>query len=330
MRYMNRGKKKILVTGASGFLGSHICDALHEAGYDVHAFIRPSSSRQWLGHDRLTLHVANFNDSEALSKTLEGVDVVIHAAAALIGASDKELHEVNAGFTSWLAGIAVSQGVKKFVFVSSNSADGPTRTIFPKKESDEDFPLSPYGKSKKEAELELEKFKDRIKIINLRYVLMYGPRDRHVLRLFELVKSPIVPLVGTRPVYMSLLYATDAARAAVAAVEADVPSGSIYSVSDGLHYTHEMFYEFIATALGKKLRVVRIPVRLSSFITVFLVAGRRKDVSLTPREVSELRHRFRLVSIEKTIKDLKWQPKVPLHEGVVETVRWYKETGWLK
>lgn len=326
---MNRRKKKVLVTGASGFLGSHICEAAHEAGYEVHALIRNKSSREWLSHDWITIHVAELDDREFLHTILKGAYAVIHAAAVLHGSSDEELRKVNVEASKILARQAIKAKVQRFIFVSSNAAGGPSETLAPRKESDLDFPISPYGRSKKQAEEELSRFYDEIKIINLRYVVIYGPRDRHMLRLFKLINSPVVPVLGSKPIYLPIVYVKDAARAAIAALQADVDSGSTYYIADGMPYTFEIFYDFIAYALDKRLRLVRVPIWLAS-LGMWLVSGaRKKEIAFSAREVLGFRYRFRLISIERAVKELGWKPQVSAEEGLAKTVRWYRDKEWL-
>jgi nucleoside-diphosphate-sugar epimerase len=321
--------RKVLVTGASGFLGSHICEAAHEAGYEVHAIIRKTSSREWLNHDWITIHVAELDDPDSLLTILKGTYAVIHAAAALHGSSEEELSKVNVEASKMLAQQAVKAGVKRFIFISSNAVGGPSKTLTPRKESDPDFSISPYGRSKKRAEEELSKFSNEIKIINLRCVVIYGPRDRHMLRLFKLFNSPLVPVLGSKPIYLPIVYVKDAARAAIAALQADVASGSIYYISDGMPYTFEVFYDFIAHAFGKKLRIFRVPIWLASLVMWLIYGARKKEVAFSAREMRGFRHRFRLVSIERAVKELRWRPQFWAEDGLSETVRWYKDKGWL-
>lgn len=322
--------KKVVVTGASGFLGSHVCEAFYEAGYDVHALVRPQSSRRWLEHDWLTVHEGELNDRQALSAILKDTYAVVHAAAALIGASEEELEYTNVRLTRIIVEEAIGAGVRRFVYVSSESAGGPSLTCVPRKESDPDNPLLQYGKSKKRAEEALVSFHDKIRIVNLRYVLIYGPRDKHLVRLFSLIDSPLVPLMGRKPLYLGFVYIRDAARAALAACERDVPSGSTYQISDGVPYTFDTVYDFIAAALGRKLRFFRIPLWLAVIAVELVTLGRKLEMAVSPESVKEFCHRFRLVSNRKAREELGWEPQVTIFEGIRETVEWYRREGLLK
>lgn len=322
-------RKKIVVTGASGFLGSHICEALHEAGYQVHALLRETSSTRWLGHPWITVHRSDLFNQESLSGILEGADSVIHAAAALIGASPRELHRVNVEGSESLAHAAIKAEVKRFVFISSNAAGGPSDDLVPKADNSRDEPISPYGKSKKRAEQALGKLSREIEIIILRPVMIYGPRDGHLVRLFRLVDSPVVPLVDTKPIYMPIIYVKDCARAAVAAVAAEVESGSVYYVSDPCIQTLDTIYDHVSNALGRRLRLIRIPIWLASFLMWVIYGLKKKEVAFTPDSVREFSNRFRVVSSKPTIRELGWKPQVPAYQGFKKTVQWYRDQGWL-
>jgi len=321
--------KKVLVTGASGFLGSHICDSLYEAGYEVHALVRSTSSREWLENDWINIHVADLDDTDTLSNILKGIYAVIHAAAALHGAPDDVLEYVNVTCTRLLAEQAVKAGVKKFVFVSSNAATGPGMSISPKVVPGDDTPVSPYGASKKRAEKVLSGYQEKLKVTNLRYVVIYGPRDKHLLRLFKLVQSPVTPILGKYPIYMPSVYVKDGARAAVAALSVKVSSGSTYYISDGMPYTFETMYDMMAEAMGKKLRFIRIPIGLAAFFMGLFFGSRKTDVAFTAKNIRDFRNRFRMISPEKAIRELNWKPEVMAWDGFRETVQWYKNQGWL-
>ncbi len=322
--------KKVLVTGASGFLGSHICETLHDAGYEVHAVVRQSSSCAWLNHSWLKLYKGEFDDRTFLASILKGIEAVVHSAAELIGASDDELNKINVEATLVLAQESIKAGVKRFVFISSRDAGGFRKDAISKRESDPDTPYSSYGMSKKQAEIRLDELKDKITIINLRPVLIYGPRDRHFLRLFKLIKKmPLSPIIGMKPVYMPLVFVRDVAGAVLSSLASSVASGSSYYISDGMPLTLELIYRRIASSFGKKPNIVRVPAWVAAFIVGLFYGSRTKEIAFTPKTIKEFRHRYRLVSIEKARKELGWEPKTMLDTGIPLTTMWYDKEGWL-
>jgi len=282
--------KKILVTGASGFLGSHISEAAHEAGYDVHVLIRKTSSYRWLKHEWLNIHVAELDDRRTLSSILKDVDAVIHNAGTLWGA----YHKVN-------------------------TKDG----------GEPDNPISSYGHSKKAAEQLLYNLRGKLHVVILRYPMIYGPRDTQGLRLFKTFKIFINPSVGLRRRYISAVYVKDAALAAVRALFAPVGSGSCYNISDGADYTFNKLYKVVGKVWGRKALRIPVPFDLIMFGAWLVNDFLKGKTAFNPDQMGMFRERYWLVSPERAIRELGWEPQVDIYQGVKETVRWYKEKGWL-
>lgn len=322
--------KKILITGADGFLGSHISEAAHEAGYQVHGLIHPVlGSRQWLDHDWIAVHVAELEDRKALSRILKGTYAVIHNAGALPGSTREELIRVNVDATRIVAQEAVNAGVRRFVFASSRSAGGANLGSFLKTEDEPDGPTWGYGGSKKRAEEVLRSFREKMDIVSMRYVTIYGPRNRHLLRLFKMLSGSVVPIMGFRPIYMPMVYVIDAASAAVAALKAQVKSGVFYYISDGVEYTIDTLYDFISDALGKRGMRVRVPLWVASSAAWWMNRIMKKGTGFSPDVIKERRSPYRLVSCERARRELGWRPTVMPKEGFAETVAWYRKQGWL-
>lgn len=328
---MNRRKKKVLVTGASGFLGSHICDELHNAGYEVHALIRTTSSSQWLNHSWLKIHVSELNDRKALSRILKGTYAIIHSAGALPGSPPEVLQSINVNATRFLAQQAVAASVKRFVYISSRAAGGINYGSFWKTEDEPDGPNGSYGRSKRLGEKALSELLNPICVINLRYSLIYGPRDTHTLRIFKVISSRIFPILGMKTIYNSLVHVKDAARAAVAALSAGVESGSFFYITDGVAYTFDSMFTMMRKAMGLpwgcKLRIPLSLARIGAGILKHFVGNR---AAFSPDSVNELASRYRLASPEKAIRELGWRPGIMSEQGFRETVQWYRERGWLK
>lgn len=317
--------KRILVTGASGFLGSHIAEAAHEAGYEVHALIRPTSSRRWLGYEWLNIHVAELNDRKTLSSILKDVDAVIHNAGTLWG----DYHRVNTEGTRIIAEESVKVGIKRFVYISSLAAGGSSKGPYAKDGGEPDNPISSYGCSKKEAEQLLCRLRNQIDVVILRFPMIYGPRDTQGLRLFKTFKILINPSVGLRRRYISAVYVKDAARAALTALSAPVSSGSCYNISDGADYTFNKLYKVVGKVWGRKALRIPVPFDLIMFGAWVVNDFLKGKTAFNPDQMRMFRRRYWLVSPERAIRELGWKPQVGIYQGVKETVRWYKEKGWL-
>lgn len=314
-----------MVTGASGFVGSHMCEAAHRADFNVYALVRESSSRRWLGHDWLKIHTAELFDRKALANVLKRVDAVIHNAGTLWG----DYHRINTEGTKIIAEESVKAGIKKFIYISSLAAGGPGDGPYARDDSHPDNPISPYGHSKKDAEELLKKTTGKMCIVVLRFPMIYGPRDAQTIRLFRTFKIMINPSIGLRRRHISMVYVEDAARAAVAALEAPVNSGSCYNISDGADYTFNRLYKIVEKVWGRKALRIPVPFDLIMFGAWVVNDVLKGKTAFNPEQIGMFRERFWLISPERAVQELGWKPRVDIYEGIARTVEWYKAHGWL-
>lgn len=324
---------KVLITGASGFLGSHICEVAHEQGYQVYALVRKASSRQWLKHDWLKIHEVDYNDMDSISSLLSKADYVIHCAGVLgtTSRNERDSRRTNITLTRIVAQESAKAGVKRFVYVSSLAAGGPGKGPQARNEDFPDNPVSHYGRSKKDAELMLASMSTLLSVVSLRYGTIYGPGDRNILGFFKAVSSRFVPLIGGKKIFCnSMVYIEDAARAALAALTAEVKSGSVYYITDGNPYPLPKLYDYIEEALDKpvKSRRIGIPFWMAMVGAWWLHDIIRKR-GLSPEQVRMMRALYWFASPDKAIRELDWKPKVCFREGLRRTVVWYHENGWL-
>jgi len=313
------------VTGASGFVGSHIAEAAHEAGYEVHVLVRSTSPRRWLTHPWLTVHECGFFDKAALVRILRRMDAVIHAAGTLWG----DYHKVNTLGTRTLAQASIEAGVRRFVYISSLAAAGPSRSPYSKDGAEPQGPISPYGYSKKAAEELLCRLADRLNVVILRYPMVYGPRDVQGLRLFKTFRAFLNPTIGLRPRHISMVYVKDAARAAVAALKRPSRSGAIYNISDGNDYTFTKLYRIVGEVWRRKALCIPVPFPLIMFGAWLVNDFLGGKTAFNPDQIGMFRKRYWLVSPERAMRELDWRPMVDVREGIRETISWYQKMGWL-
>ncbi|MBD3286750.1 NAD-dependent epimerase/dehydratase family protein [candidate division WOR-3 bacterium] len=317
-------RKRVLVTGASGFLGSHICEALHESGYEVYALVRAKSSRKYLKHDWLKIHDFGLVKCPELERLLKKVDAVVHVAGTTKASTRDEFIRVNVDLTRMFADECIKSRVKRFVFTSSQAAGGPSSGRRAKTEEDEDCPVSAYGESKKKAEEILIALSRKLHSVILRFSPVYGPRDTESLRIFQMVARGWQPVMGYKPLYTNMVYAADAAASVLRALSAKVSSGSVYYVNDGVDYTLDYLYELISEVLERPGRKVRVP-----FWMVDVAAWWNRNVKqekgvFNPERIKEFKERYWLSSSEKAVEELGWEPKVNIFDGLALTVRWYR------
>ena len=330
---------KVLVTGASGFLGGHVAELLSKRGDSVRALVRSTSNRKHLEKlPNVELFEGSIEEIERVREAVFGVDAIVHAAGLVKARSTDEFFAVNVGGTSNLVQAARtgSRGnrrtVKRFVYVSSLVACGPSIDGRPVP-VDQESPVNAYGRSKLAAEKVVLSAKDDLHVVILRPGAIYGPRDGEILDVFKSIKFGLLPLVAGGEAKGVWIYATDCAEACLRAIDADVPSGQVYFVDDGSGPMDqkELFAE-AERALGRRALVRRglpVPV-LMTVARGIEVFGRltNRAVMLTQEKASMLLMHW-VCSSEATRKELGWEPKVSRKEGMDRAVAWYRENGWL-
>jgi nucleoside-diphosphate-sugar epimerase len=331
---------RILVTGASGFIGSGLVSALSEAGHDVCALMRPSASSEFLKGVKFTRLSGDLGDQESLSRACENVDAVYHVAGLTAARNKEEFFKFNAEATRNLANAAIKSGsVKKFIFVSSLAAAGPSFGLSPRSETETDTPVSMYGESKLRAELYLDELKGKLNFIAIRPPMVYGPRDKNVFLFFKTIQKQWMPILPAKTPtghkYYSAIHVDDLITALVAALdapEADFANGERFFVSDGQIYTYERIMTTIAQELKVKPFRFKVPsMIMKSMASMGSLAGRALNTNfpMNQDKLNELTPDYWICSSQKAFDHFKFKPKHTMESGVPQTIAWYKINGWL-
>ncbi|MCL2777146.1 MAG: NAD-dependent epimerase/dehydratase family protein [Polyangiaceae bacterium] len=326
---------KVLVTGGSGFLGSHVAEQLTREGHSVRALVRKSSNRTFLS----TLAGIEFAEGSvenraSVEQAMKGVDAVVHSAGLVKARSEAEFFACNTEGTANLlnAAIAHAPNLKRFVHISSLEACGPSFDGKPVA-VDQQKPVTAYGRSKLAAEKECTSRKDKLPIIVLRPGAIYGPRDVEIFEAFRAVRRRQYPVIGDGKMLACYIYGPDCAAACIKAIEATVASGSIYFVDDGkpLSMAHAMG-EILPDAVGRKPFVrFGVPLAVLKVASAGVEAYgklRGKAVMLTREKVTMLSHHW-VCDSASARADLRWKPEVTFREGARLTATWYEDNGWL-
>ncbi len=322
-----------LVTGASGFIGSHLAEGLLGEGFRVRALVRTTSNLNWLQGLELELAYGSFDDRSSLSDAVKGVDYIFHIAAAKAGSRDR-IFRGNVDATINLAKAAVenASGLKRFVFLSSQAAAGPADSLgAPRRESDVCRPISDYGRSKLEAERLLAGLAG-LPLTLLRPPTVYGPRDRDVLLYFKWIDRGIALLPGLRERYANLIYVADLVAGTIMAARAKEALGGTYFLSDPQAYSWSRISQAIAQALGRRPVSLRVPLFLARFSALLAEggAGLAGQKSIFNRQkVREMAQICWTCSPSRAAEDFSFSCRHSLEEGLAQTARWYKENGWL-
>ena len=316
---------RVLVTGATGFVGSHVARAFAEANYEVRCGARSSSDLRWISDldaERVPLDLRG-NQAD-ISRAVDNVDLVVHAAGITRARRAEDYSAVNAGGARRLAAAALGAGVRRFVLISSLAARGPDGS------AKGDHPASAYGRSKLEAERHLLALGGRMEAIVLRPAAVYGPRDTDLLPLFRMARGGLLP-VPSEAGPLQPVYAEDVARAALAAARGPAGFGP-FPVAENARYDWEYVVAGLEKALGRPVRAVRVPA------AAFVLAGRAAEWAARPlsavpifdeRRARDLALNAWTCDPSGTLEALGWRAEVSLFEGLGRTARWYAQAGWL-
>ena len=349
---------KILVTGASGFVGSFIVERALELGHEPWAAMRATSSRRYLQDSRIHFIELNLGDDATLERQLAdhvaeygAFDHVIHAAGATKALSEEDFRRTNTDGTERLARLLLKTGALphagRFVFVSSlsvmgNVNDAPVRDAQgriplgaeryrPFCDSDTPVPNTAYGRSKLEAERRLAQIPG-LNYIVLRPTGVYGPRERDYFLMADSIRKHVDFAVGYTPQIITFIYVRDLVEACLLALTRG-DRGKAYFLSDGCDYDSRRFSDLLQAAMKVRgvLHIVAPEWVLHGVCAFNTWLSRRTHrlSTLNMDKFSILRQRNWRCDIEPARRDLGYNPQWGLERGVDEAVAWYKSNGWL-
>jgi nucleoside-diphosphate-sugar epimerase len=330
---------RILVTGASGFIGSGLVSALAEQGHEVCALMRPSASSEFLKGVPFTRLSGDILDPESLVRACQNIEAVFHLAGLTAAKNRDEFFRFNAEGTKNLAQAAVKAGVKRFIYVSSMAAGGPSAGLSPKTEAEVSHPVSTYGESKLRGELYLDELKGQLPFIVLRPPMVYGPRDKNVYLFFKTIQKQWMPLLPAKTPtghkYYSAIHVDDLIQVMVKSLDAPevaFQNGERYNTSDGQIYTQER----IMTLIAEELQVKPIRIKVPGALVSLLASGGsllgkifEKNFALNKDKLNELTPDYWICSSQKAFDQLHFKPKYTMESGIPHAVAWYKINGWL-
>lgn len=330
---------KILITGASGFIGSFIVEEALKQGFETWAAVRKSSSKEYLQDERIHFIELNLSSKAQLIEQLRPhqFDYVVHAAGVTKCLNKADFRRINTEGTKNLvdALLDLQMPLKRFVFLSSLSVFGAIKEQLPYDEIREDDtpkPNTEYGRSKLEAERYIDSIGSRLPYIILRPTGVYGPREKDYFMMAKSIKQHIDFAVGYQRQDITFVYVTDVVQAVFLALEKG-ETGRKYFLSDGQVYQSTTFSDLIHEELGRPwwLRITA-PVwvlRVVTFFGEYIGHMTGKVTALNNDKYNILRQRNWRCNIEPTRHELGFEPKVQLKEGVKTTIQWYKDHKWL-
>ncbi len=325
---------KALVTGASGFIGSHLVELLVKKGYDVRILARKASNLRWLEGVTVEQAHGDFFDPESLRKAVEGVDYVYHNAGVTKAKLPEEYYRGNTETTKKMleAVLEANPRLKRFVLVSSQAAEGPSASLDPVNEEVPPHQLTTYGRSKWEAEKAVNAMADRLPVTIVRPPVVYGPRDRDVYEFFTTVARGLQPVVGFKEKYVSLIHAADLVRGFVMAAESDRACSQTYFISSKRVYSWGEIGDTTKKVMGKKVLRVRVPepgVYVIAAFAEFFSKFSPKPALINFEKARDMVQDYWTCSAAKAKRDFGFEQQIELEEGIRETVEWYRQMKWL-
>ena len=330
---------KILITGASGFIGSFIVEEALKRGFETWAAVRKSSSKAFLQDERIHFIELNLSSKEQLVEQLKGqqFDYVVHAAGVTKCLNKADFRRINTEGTKNLVNALLEVGMplKRFVFISSLSIFGAIKEQQPYeeiRETDTPQPNTAYGRSKLEAEQYLTTLGDRLPYIILRPTGVYGPREKDYFIMAKSIQQHSDFAVGYKRQDITFVYVQDVVQAVFLALDRG-ENGRKYFLSDGQVYQSTTFSDLIHEELGRPWWIrITAPVWVLRVVTFFgEYVGRMtgKVTALNNDKYNILKQRNWRCDIQPAIDELGYQPQVQLAEGVKRSIKWYKDNGWL-
>lgn len=331
---------KVLVTGATGFIGSHLVKELKNQEHEVTCFVRKASNIDKFKKLNVDFAYGDIQDKKSLEEVVEGKEVIYHLIGiGSLSANSKEefkkFYDINVLGTKNLLNAVLSKNpsIKKVIYLSSTAAVGLQNGIIVNEETVCN-PVTPYQKSKYESEKSILDYYEKygLPITIIRPCMVYGPGNPYseILHMCKFIKKGIFPLFNDGNNSVPLVYVADLVQGIVLAAEKG-RCGEIYFITNDNISSMDQIVDAISQTMGVKVFRIRIPKRLAKFCAYILenIALMFRFKPIITRERIESMTTDRIFSIEKAKKEFGYIPKINLKNGIKKTIDWYKEKGYL-
>ena len=321
---------KALVTGATGFVGSHLTDALRRRGDEVTALARSPAKAAALTAQGVRVVAGDLHDISALERAAEGQEIIYHVAGVVAARNEGEFLRANRDGTRNALAAAERAGTSRFILVSSLAAAGPSQRGAPLSGQETPRPVTAYGRSKLAGEQMVKGSHLRWSIV--RPPIVYGPRDREILKVFRLARLRIAPVFGGGAQELSAVHAADLADALVAVGGSAAAVRGIYTACHPEVFTTAEFGSAVGAAMGHSVATVRIPRGLGRTVLSLIEMAARltgQATILTADKANEFFQPAWTGDPAPLTRDTGWSATYDLQRGLADTYRWYRQAGWL-
>ena len=321
---------KILLTGATGFIGSHVARELVGRRHEVYALVRSPARGKFLKEMKAHLVIGSLEELDRPGVVLPEVDGVIHNAGVIRAIKNDEFYRVNFEGTRNLVNALKGQRLKNFVFVSSISARGPNRR---RQDPQGTGPVSHYGKSKLEAENFLLSSRDKFPVTIVRPPIVYGPGDPETLRLFKMFRRGFLAHFPKGIQRVSFIFVNDLARLLAAAVETGDAGFGPYHPDDGKGgYSWDEVVEIAAGVFNRQVRKLNLSLWVAKACALASEAGGRifgYAPFLTREKYKELLCPDWTCGDPQIVEKFRLDSFTNLQSGFLKAREWYEKEGWL-
>lgn len=326
-------RRPVAVTGGTGFVGSHLVETLAAAGLRPRVLVRNPDRPRWIQGLDVEWVAGDLAGDDALRRLVEGAGTVLHLAGVVRAGSAEAFREANARGTARLAAaVAAAAPQARFVYVSSLAAVGPSASVEGAGPEDDPRPVSAYGRSKLEGEIEMRRALGERPWVILRPPAIYGPRDVDILEFFKLAARGVVPIpAGER--WLTLAHVADVVRAVLAAAGGEAPAHRVFHLGEPQPYRMEAVVRLLAEAGGVGVRVVKVPpalVRLLGAGGSLLQRMGFRGVAMTGDKAREMLARHWTARTADSLAALGLKGWVEFFDGARETWEWYRNQGWVR
>jgi len=320
---------KIAITGANGFVGHTLLNHFYDAGHEAIALIRPTAS---ISSDKHPVRMVDYDDPQAISSALSGVDILVHNAGKTKSLDHLEMMKVNVGLTRKLVeAINLQDHQIRLLYISSQAASSPAKSGSRSIEADPPLPITAYGKSKALAE-KLIRSQCKQQYCIVRPCSIYGPGDRDFLQLFKLCKAGISMQIGKQQRLLNMIHVKQLGDFLLRVIDNPQAWGQIFFATDNQEYTQQNIVECICQAMGKSPRTFIIPEALARMVFIggdILGRVRGQAGVMNIEKMKEIMAEGWLADPAKARNILNWEPESRLPELIAETYQWYVQASWL-
>jgi nucleoside-diphosphate-sugar epimerase len=327
-------KQSAVVTGANGFVGSHLVDYLLGKNFEVRCIVRKSSNLQWLEGKDVKIFDCGLFDKEGLREAFNGVNYIFHVAGVVKAKNEEGYFRGNVESTKVLLEVAaeMKDHIKKFTIVSSQTVSGPASKGKPVTEEMEPNPLTTYARSKLKQEQVALSYKDIFPVTICRAPAIFGERDTEIFIYFQVFNRGLTTMIGFDKKELSLLHVADLAEGLYLAAISENTNGKIYFISSEKFYTWDEVGNITSKVLNKKAFRIRIPhfvVFTLAAVAQFFAMFSSKPATLNIEKAKDLTQTYWICDSSKAMRDFGYKQKVSIEEGIKRTCEWYKQMKWI-